>query len=176
MTHLSLFSGEFLSRTQEAAFQAERLTESRRHARIVFICSAILNALFLLSDWRFFGTPHFWIAVPARVIVVLWSLGCLYFSRKLNSFQKVERLCFAWQIVTTIGVAFLVSSRSDIAIFVLVMLPLIFYLGVPTSFRGNFGGGLGCGVALLIGYLAPAPLSPTAPGMIMAVLILHCGM
>lgn len=176
MTHLSLFTGEFLSPAQEDAFQAERLAESRRHARTLFILSAILNALFLLSDWRFAGTPHFWIAVPARIVVVLWSLGCLYFSRELTSFQKVERLCFAWQIVTAVGVAFLVSSHSDIAMFVLLMLPLIFYLVVPTSFWGNFGGGLGCGVALLIGYLAPAPLSPTTPGMIMAMLILHCGM
>lgn len=176
MTHLSLFTGEFFCPVQEAAFQAERLSESRRHARALFILSTILNTLFLLSDWRFAGTPHFWVAVPARSLVVLWSLVCLYFSRELTSFPKVERLCFAWQIVTAIGVAFLVSSRSDIAIFVLVMLPLVFYLVVPTSFRGNFGGGLGCAAALLIGYLAPAPLSPTAPGMIMAMLILHCGM
>ncbi len=176
MTHLSTFTGEFLSRTQEAAFQAERLPESRRNARTLFIFSVLLNTLFLLSDWRFVGTPHFWVAVPARVGVVLWSLVCLYLSRELDSFQKVERLCCAWQVVTAIGVAFLVSSRSDIALFVLLMLPLIFYLVVPTSFRGNFGGGLGCGVALLIGYLAPAPLSATMPGMIMAVLILHCGM
>ena len=176
MTHLSLFTGEFLSRPQEAAFQAERLPESRRHARTLFLFSAVLNALFLLSDWRFSGVSHFWVAVPARITVILWSLLCLHLSRELHSFQKVERLCFAWQTVTAIGVAFLVTSRSDIALFVLVMLPLVFYLVVPTSFRGNFGGGLGCGVVLLIGYLAPAPFSSTMPGMILAVLILHCGM
>ena len=176
MTHLSLFTGEFLSPTREAEFQAERLPESRRHARTLFILSAILNTLFLASDWRFAGTPHFWVAVPARTIVILWSLGCIYCSRRMTSFGAVERLCFAWQLVTAIGVAFLVSSRSDIAIFVLVMLPLVFYLVVPTSFRGNFGGGLGCGIALLIGYLAPAPFSSTTPGMVLAVLMMHCGM
>ena len=176
MTQLSPFTGEFLSPTREAAFQKERLPESRRHARTLFILSATLNALFLISDWRFLGTPHFWVAIPARVAVVLWSLACLSFSHRMTSFKAVERLCLAWQIVTAIGVAFLVSSRSDIAIFVLVMLPLVFYLVVPTSFRGNCFGGLGCGIALLIGYLAPAPLSPTTPGMVMAVLMLHSGM
>lgn len=176
MTQLSPFTGEFLSPAQEAAFQEKRLAESSRHARSLFILSALLNTLFLLSDWRFAGTPHFWVAVPARVAVILWSIACLSVSRRMTSFPAVERLCLAWQIVTAIGVAFLVSSRSDIAIFVLVMLPLVFYLVVPTSFRGNFGGGLGCGIALLIGYLAPAPLSPTAAGMVMAMLILHCGM
>ncbi|HEX7743402.1 MAG TPA: bifunctional diguanylate cyclase/phosphodiesterase, partial [Sphingobium sp.] len=136
----------------------------------------VLNALFLLSDWRFAGTPHFWVAVPARVVLILWSLVCISMSRRMTSFQAVERLCFAWQAVTAIGVAFLVRSRSDIAIFVLVLLPLVFYLVVPTSFRGNFGGGLGCGIVLLIGYLEPAPFSPTTPGMALAVLILNCGM
>ena len=176
MTHLSPFTGEFRSPAREAAFQQDRLPESCRHARTLFMLSALLNGLFLISDWRFAGTPHFWVAVPARLAVVLWSLLCLSFSHRMTSFKAVERLCFAWQIVTAIGVAFLVSSRSDIAIFVLVMLPLVFYLVVPTSFRGNSFGGLGCGIALLIGYLAPAPLSPTTPGMVMAVLMLHSGM
>lgn len=176
VTQLSHFTGEFLNPAQEAAFQEERLSESCRHTRMLFLLATILNTLFLISDWRFAGTPHFWIAVPARVAVILWSLLCLSFSRRLTDFRAVERLCFAWQIVTAVGVAFLVSSRSDIAIFVLVMLPLVFYLVVPTSFRGNFFGGLGCGAALLVGYLAPAPLASTTSGMILAVLVLHCGM
>lgn len=176
MTKLSTITGEFRNSASEAAFQADRLPESRQHARILFILSAVLNTLFLLSDWRFAGTSHFWVAVPARLTVILWSLVCLSLCRHMTSFRAVERICFAWQCVTAIGVAFLVSSRSDLAIFVLVMLPLIFYLVVPTSFRGNVGGGLGCALALLIGYMEPAPLSPTAPGMALAVLALHSGM
>jgi len=171
-----LLSGEFRSRAQEASFQACRLPESRRQARRLFLFSVLLNTLFLSSDWRFAGTPHFEIAVPARIAVILGSLLCLGLARSMTSFRAVERLCFLWQAITAIGVAFLVSSRSDIAIFVLVMLPTVFYLAVPTSFRGNMGGGMACGTALLVGYLAPAPFSPTMPGMIMAMLILHCGM
>ena len=74
MTQISSFTGEFRNRTRESAFQADHLPESRRHARLLFMLSALLNALFLISDWRFAGTPHFWVAVPARVAVVLWSL------------------------------------------------------------------------------------------------------
>ncbi len=176
MILLSNFTGEFRDSARESAFQAERLPVSRRHARMLFLLSALLNGLFLISDWRFAGTPHFWVAVPARLTVVLWSLYCLSLCRRMTSFRAVERICFAWQVVTAIGVAFLVSSRSDIAIFVLVMLPLVFYLVVPTSFRGNVGGGLGCGAALLLGYLLPAPASTTMLGMVLAMLILHCGM
>ena len=176
MTLLSSLTGEFRDPARESAFQAERLPDYRHHARLLFLLSALLNSLFLLSDWRFAGTPHFWVAVPARMSVILWSLLCLSLSRRMTSFAVVERVCFAWQVVTAIGVAFLVSSRSDIAVFVLVMLPLVFYLVVPTSFRGNVGGGLGCGIVLLIGYLAPAPASRTMLGMALAMLILHCGM
>lgn len=176
MNQLSTFTGEFIDRAQEAAFQRARLRESRRQARLLFILSAVLNSIFLLSDWRFLGTPHFWVAFPARLTVVLWSLVCLSLSSKMTSFPRVERICFAWQFVTAIGIAALVSSRSDIAIFVMVMLPLIFHLVVPTSFRGNVGGGLGCGAAMLVGYFAPAPASSTLPGMVMAMLILHTGM
>lgn len=176
MTDISPITGEFRDAARESAFQTERLPESRRHAQLLFLLSAVLNSLFLISDWRFAGTPHFWVAVPARIAIILWSLYCLSLCRHMTSFARVERICLAWQVVTAIGVAFLVSSRSDIAIFVLVMLPLVFYLVVPTSFRGNAGGGLGCGAMLLIGYLAPAPLAPTATGLILSLLMLHCGM
>jgi hypothetical protein len=80
VTELSPFTGEFRNPVQEAAFQAERLPESRRHARILFLLSALLNALFLISDWRFAGTDHFWVAVPARLVVIFWSLVCLSLS------------------------------------------------------------------------------------------------
>ena len=176
MTDISPYTGEFCDPARERLFQEGRLRESRGHAQILFALSAVLNTLFLMSDWRFAGTDHFWVAVPARIVVILWSLACLSVSHRMTSFRAVERICFAWQAVIAVGVAFLVSSRSDIAVFVLVMLPLVFYLVVPTSFRGNVGGGLACGVALLIGYLAPAPLSATVPGMILAMVMLHFGM
>ena len=176
MPDIASFTGEFRSPDREAAFQAERLPESRHHAYVLFALSAALNSLFLLSDWRFAGTDHFWVAVPARVAIVIWSIACLYLCQHMTSFRALERICWAWQGVVAIAVGFLVSSRSDIAIFVMVLLPLVFYLVVPTSFRGNVGGGLVCEIALLTGYLAPDPLSSTMPGMIMAMLILHCGM
>lgn len=176
MNELSTISGEFRHSAKEAAFQRERLSESRRHARNLFLLSALLNCLFLISDWRFFGTPHFWVAVPSRIAIILGSFLCLMLCRRMTSFPAVKHICAVWQVVTAIGVAFLVGSRSDIAVFVLVMLPLVFYLVVPTSFHGNAGGGMACGVLLLIGYIAPAPLASTTPGMILATLVLHCGM
>ncbi|MDX3901518.1 MAG: EAL domain-containing protein [Sphingobium sp.] len=176
MAYLSPLSGEFRDAKTEAAFQASRLSVSSRHVRTLFLLSAILNAAFLVSDWRFAETPHFAIVLPARIGVVLWSLFCLWLARDLRHFGQVVRVVAAWQVVTAVCVGFLVSSRSDIAIFVMTILPLVFYLVVPSNFRGNVGGGLGCSIALLIGYLAPAPASPTLVGMILAMLLLHCSM
>lgn len=176
MNRVSPYSGEFCNRATEAAFQLSRLDISRRHVRMLLLLSAILNGLFLLSDWRFIGTPHFAIAISARTAVIFWSLFCLWMARELRDFRAVIRIVALWQVVTAIGVGCLVTSRSDIAIFVMSLLPVVFYLVVPSNFLGNIGGGLGCSLALLIGYLAPTPLPPTWPGMIMAMLILHCAM
>jgi diguanylate cyclase (GGDEF)-like protein/PAS domain S-box-containing protein len=173
---LSPLSGEFRDSVTEAAFQESRLAVLRRHVRLLFILSVILNTLFLFSDWRFAGTPQFAIAVPARVAIILWSLVCLWLGRDLRHFRAVVHVVAAWQVVAAIGVGFLVTSRSDIAVFVMTLLPVVFYLVVPSNFRGNVGGGLLCSVALLIGYLAPPPFPHTWPGMVLAMLMLHCAM
>jgi len=50
---ISYFSGEFRERKREAEFREHRLPETLNQARLLFIASAILNTLFLASDWRF---------------------------------------------------------------------------------------------------------------------------
>nr|WP_221214414.1 GGDEF and EAL domain-containing protein [Sphingobium fontiphilum] len=169
-------SGEFSNPATEAAFQADRLDESRRNARALFVAATVLDILFLLSDWRFAGTDRFTIVIAARSLVIFTAISSFVALSGVRTFPALVRLCALWQFLTTIGAAILVESRSDIAIFVLVLLPLVFYLVVPTSFRGSAGGGLLCGIALLAGYMAPALHSPTLPGMVIAMLILHSGM
>jgi signal transduction histidine kinase/FixJ family two-component response regulator len=173
LNNLSPISGEFVNAQREEAFRSERLPETVRHARLLFLISAILNTLFLASDWRFYGHDHFWVAVPARLAVVGVSLMCWWLLRNAVVFRAAETIMVLWQWVTGIGVAFLVSSRSDLALFVVLMLPSIFYLVVPTSFRWSTVSGLGCSVLLLGGYLLPAPLESTAPGLVLAVLTLN---
>jgi hypothetical protein len=56
---LKTIGGEFACPDREARFRNERLPETIRHGRLLFAASALLNALFLVSDWRFFGEPHF---------------------------------------------------------------------------------------------------------------------
>ena len=162
---LSTVGGEFLDPQREAAFQAERLPETLRHARLLFGLAAILNFLFLASDWRFLGDPHFTVAVPARLGVVVISLICLGLAPRATNFPALQRLILGWEAAAAIGVALLVSSRSDIALFVVLMLPAVFLLVAPTRFRWTVVVGVGTSGLLLAAYALPPPLPATSIGL-----------
>lgn len=170
---LSPFGGEFMDREREAAFQAERLPETLRHIRLLFLLSAILNALFLISDWRFFGQPHFYAAVPARIVVVLIALACLWAAWRAKTFGEAERSMVAWEWINGAAVSVLVTSRSDLALFVVLMLPSIYYIVVPTSFRWTLVSGVGCSAMMLAGYLLPDTWHSTTIGLVLAVVMLN---
>ena len=170
---LSSLGGEFLDREREASFQAERLPETLRHIRLLFLLAAILNTLFLLSDWRFYGQPHFYAAIPARIVVVIASLTCLWGAWKATSFRRAEFSMIAWEWITGASVSVLVTSRSDLALLVVMMLPTIFYLVVPTSFRWTLISGVGCSMMMLAGYILPDTAHSTAVGLILAVVTLN---
>ncbi|MCC0807572.1 EAL domain-containing protein [Methylobacterium sp. W2] len=173
---LNAIGGEFVSVEREAAFQAERFSETLRHARLVFLCGVFLNTLFLLSDWRFAGQTHFWVAVPARVCVILISLVCLLASRNITRFGRLQALMVTWEIIVAGCVAALCSSRSDIALFVMLLLPAIYMIVVPTRFLWSVTTSAIASVALTAGYLLPGPLPSTAFGICLAVLVSNVAM
>lgn len=170
---LSPLGGEFMDREREASFQAERLPETLRHIRLLFLLAAILNTLFLISDWRFYGQPHFYAAIPARIVVVVASLACLWAAWKAASFRRAEVSMIAWEWTTGAAVSVLVTSRSDLALLVVMMLPSIFYLAVPTSFRWTLISGIGCSTMMLAGYVLPDASHSTTVGLILAVVTLN---
>jgi len=173
---LSSFSGEFRAPEREAAFQAERLTETLRHTRLIFLGSAILNTLFFISDWRFYGEPHFFVAIPARAVVVLIALACFRAIRRVVSFRQAQNAMIAWEWINGLAVAALVSSHSDLALFVVLMLPSIYYLAVPTSFRWSVISGAGCSALMLAGYLHSGQSGGTATGLILAIIMLNAAL
>ena len=167
---LNSVGGEFAAPDREAAFQAERLPETVRHARLLFVCSILVNTLFLISDWRFAGTPHLWVALPARTCIILVSLAAFVLARRAAGFASLQWVMIAWEVVTAVSAAFLCSSHSDIALFVIPLLPAIFMLIVPTSFLWTVISGAFASAVLTAGYLVPPPLPPTAPGIVVAVI------
>lgn len=169
INRLSSIGGEYASPEREAAFQAERLPETSRHIRLCFLFSIVLNSLFLLSDARFYGQPHFAVAITARLCVVFGSMFCLHAASRATAFPELQRVMIVWETVTALAVAILCSTRSDLALFVALMLPAVYMLVVPTRFRWTVIVGSGCAILLLAGYLLPPPLSPTAFGIVLAV-------
>jgi diguanylate cyclase (GGDEF)-like protein/PAS domain S-box-containing protein len=170
---LTPFGGEFRDPEREAAFRDERLSETLRHTRLLLLVSAGINTLFLLSDWRFYGEPHFYVAIPARVVVVLIALLCFLALRRAATFRQAQLAMVAWEWINAAAVAVLVSSHSEIALFVILMLPSIYYLAVPTSFRWTLASGIGCSVMMLVGYELPAGPDPDTPGLILATTMLN---
>lgn len=170
------FGGEFRADALEAAFTWERLDETFRHARVLLLSSAILNTLFFLSDWRFYGTPHFWIAIPARTLVVVLALVCLALLRQCRSPLATTRLMAGWMAINALAVALLVSSHSNIALFVVIMLPLIYYLVVPASFPWTMAGGIGCSMAMLAGFGEYRASPQTGVGLALAMVVLNCAL
>lgn len=171
---LTRIGGEFADRTREARFQAERLPETVRHARILFALSVALNTLFLISDWRFVGTSHFWVAIPARGVVIAVALACFLALSRARGFRIAERIMLAWMWINGAAVSFLVSSHSEIAFFVVLMLPAIYWLAVPTSFRWTAISGIACSAAMLAGYMSPEKAQPTAIGFVLAMVMFNC--
>ncbi len=167
-------SGEFRSHALESAFNWSRLGETLRHGRWLLLASAVLNSLFLLSDWRFYGTPQFWIAIPARLVVIAGSVLCMVMLARCSTPRAAQTTMAGWMTITALGVAVLVSSHSELALFVVLLLPMIFYLGVPLPFGWTLIGGLTTSGLLLAGYESHANAQGTGLGLGLALLTLNC--
>lgn len=173
---LTALGGEFADPEREAAFRADRLNELKRHVRILFALSAVLNALFLLSDWRFEGTAHFVVALSARFAVIFIALICLVAVDAVRTARQLDAVSVLWQWVTGAGVAVLVATRSELALFVVVLLPTILYLTVPAAFWLSVGSGVGVSVLLLIGYIDFAEPWRVSIGLTVAVATLNAAL
>ncbi|MCJ2035377.1 putative bifunctional diguanylate cyclase/phosphodiesterase [Methylobacterium sp. J-068] len=171
LQRLKSFGGEFTSAAREAKFQAERLPETLRHTRLTFQIGIALNLMFLLSDARFAHSSHFVEIVAARLSIVALSFVCVLALRRTETFHQLQRVVVVWQTITALAVGYLCTSRSDIALFVALMLPAVYMLLLPTSFVWTVRSGAFSAIVLLAAYLLPLPLPPTALGMVMAACI-----
>jgi diguanylate cyclase (GGDEF)-like protein/PAS domain S-box-containing protein len=175
-SRLSAVSGEFEDAAVERAFRDDSFPEAARQARLLFAMSTLLNTLFLTSDWRFHGTPHFFVAIPARSVVIAIAVIAFLGARRCIRFAALQRWLVAWQWITGLAVGALVTSRSDIALFVVIMLPSIFYLVVPAGFTWTAIGGIGASVTMLLCYVLPDVAHSNALGLVLAMIMLNCAL
>lgn len=167
------FGGEFIASEREAEYRAERLSESIRHVRLVFRCAFAVNVLFYLNDWHFFGHPEFYVALPARTVIVVVSLLCAMVVGKIRDFHRLQLVCAAWIFPVAVACAALVTPHTESALFITFVLPNIFFLALPMSFRGSLLAGIGSSVVVLGAYMLPSPLSETSFGLVLGMLTIN---
>jgi diguanylate cyclase (GGDEF)-like protein/PAS domain S-box-containing protein len=175
-TALRRSSGEFRDAELEHAFRDMHADEDFRHARVLLIAAAILNLIFLSSDWRFYGSAHFLLAIPARLLVVAAALVALRQLHRDRSPAGRTRAIVGWMAVNGAGIAALVSSQSEIAMFVMIMLPVIYYLAAPVAFHWRIAAGVGCSVAMIAGYESGGRQAAVSYGLALAMLVLNVAM
>lgn len=171
--HALTRGGEFAAASREAEYRAERLPEYLRHVRLAFLLALFANLLFYLNDWRFHGQPHFPFAIAARTVIVAASLTALGRLGKVRDFPGFQRLCAFWSALVIPAGAVLVTPHTDVALFVVFMLPVIFYLVLPMSFAGTVAAGAGCAVATMGAHIAGAPPTRTSFGLALAMLTIN---
>ena len=168
---LSTLGGEFASPEREAAFQAERLPETKRQARLVFAAAGVLYALIVVSDWHIGDPTQFWKTVTPRLCVVAASAAGIAALRAAASFAGVQRIMLAWAASLTLALGFIATLRPEIAPFVILILPAVFLLALPMRFLWTV---LAAAAALahVSGYLtAPTPPSPVATFTLVAAVV-----
>src|SRR5690606_24093841 len=92
------WGGEFSDRASEAEFQAERFPETRRHARNLFMFSAVIGVLLMASDWRGLAETEARILFACRAAVILGSLLGIAAVGRARGFPRVEVLLALWQL------------------------------------------------------------------------------
>jgi diguanylate cyclase (GGDEF)-like protein len=175
-SRLSAFSGEYLDPVVEIAFRQARFAETVRQSRLYFIISAVVNTLFYASDWRFYGDPHFWVAIPSRTFVILTSLVCLCMIECVTTPRGANRVLVGYGLCVSVAVGLLVTSHSEIALFAVIVLPSIYYLALPACFAATLSMGLFCSIIMLIGYIAPQPEPGKIMGLILAMVTLNAAL
>ena len=170
---LSTYSGEYLDKGVEAAFREERFHETVRMSRIFLLMSAVINLLFLASDWRFYGDPHFWVAIPARAFVVAISVLCAALNECVKTPRGAQINLVFYEACVAIAVGFLVTSHSVLAIFAVIALPAIYYLALPTSFAITVTMGVFCSVTLLVGFITWLPEPGLEIGLVLAMFTIN---
>lgn len=163
--------GEYIEHTREAEYRTEHLPEFVRQVRLCLWCSAVANIGFLFSDWRFYGQPHFYFALAARSVIEIMSFVGLAAMAKVDSFRHFQFLCIVWTVPVIPACAVLMSSHTDIALLVTFVLPILFYLAIPASFRWTLFFGLGSSVAMLAAYMPTHSISEANLGLMLGMLL-----
>ncbi|BAF90538.1 putative sensory box/GGDEF family protein [Azorhizobium caulinodans ORS 571] len=171
-SRLRPMTGEFIRVEDEAAFQRQRFPETVRHARLVLGVAFGAGVLLLLNDLRIIGEPIFPVVLALRLSLLAYTVASFRWAARMADFPRLERLIVAWQWLTGSIIALIVYLKSNISLPISLVLPVIFYLAVPVSFRWRVLNGSVGSLLLLLAYATDPddPLSLLSMGIWVLVL------
>jgi len=146
--HFSPWTGDFADPACEQQYRSDRLPEQVHHARLMFLLGAMITLAFLVTDIRFYGTPHFLVAVPVRTSVIVLCLICAAIVTRISSFRMFCLLYLGWSALAVLSVIIIMISRPEQAVFIIFILPAFFYLATSPSLLMAVATGGGSSVAL----------------------------
>lgn len=174
-TRLNPWTGEFLSREEERSYRATCAPEAARQARLLFLLTVALNAVFLVTDWRL-GVPDLGYSIACRGAMAAVALAGVAVLSVRRDLAAVEGVLIAWQWLIALGGALLLRPGTDISLFVVIALPTIYYLAVPVPFRWCVVNGAGTSLLLLAAATGLPPIPGRGLGLLISVLALNVGL
>jgi diguanylate cyclase (GGDEF)-like protein/PAS domain S-box-containing protein len=173
---LSPITGEFIIRDDETAFRAERFEATIGHARILFAVIAVLNLLYLASEWRFQEPSTLHLVMALRFFIAGTALAAIFAIGRAVSFGKAELVMLAWAIVTSSAVGALVASHGNTALVIIVAVPCVCWLLLPASFHVVAAAGAYGSAVMLISFGLGESEAFTKLGLVLVMLILNAAL
>lgn len=170
---LNPWTGEFSAPDDEQAYRAHSAPELLRRCRILCLLSAFVNTGLVVNDLTILQPDQVKIALAGRAIAIVAALLCFASLRKQKSFAQTERLILAGLWVTAVATAVLVTTGNQVGLVAMLLIPAIYYLVVPISFRGTVLAGAGCSVLTVGAYLLFPPKPHLVFGFTFAALTLN---
>lgn len=177
---ISPLTAEFTDAATERSFLAAHLGDTRRHVGMLLLVYALVDALFLVTDFRFLGQSHLYVAMVARTAILAASaLAAWSILRRTGDGAAVARRLVVWQWLNALAVAALVTPGDDVALALTFLMPVVHLLCVPLPVRMAAVHGPATSAVILAGYLWPGPgpgpwsWSGETPGLIAVMVMVN---
>ncbi|MBX3576226.1 MAG: sensor domain-containing diguanylate cyclase [Rhizobiaceae bacterium] len=139
-----------------------------RQARLLFVIGTVAGALLLF--WSLlFPHPHDAIGIPAKSVIVAASGLAFVLAWKFQG-RHVALLAAVWQFVVAGALAAAAVRHPSTAVGAIFVLPAIYYLAAPTTFRMALASGAASSALMYSIYVA-AGWSPEENALLAAALV-----
>ncbi len=152
-------AGQFADLETEKRFRRRSERATVRDASSAFIFGAIAIAVLLAGEWLD-GGGDFAEMLVARTVAFLSCLAAFALVRFAP--RWVSFIIAGWQVVFTLGLALAITTRTDLALAAVLLLPVLMYLTRPIATTASVGAGCFSSIVMLGFYAVAARVSVDA--------------